>query len=41
MDGKYNAGVHAVDYRETENYQLTRRFLNSPEKMLDLLLQKE
>ncbi len=31
-------GVAAVDYRETEHYWLTRRFLNAPEQMLAELL---
>ena len=30
-------GVHTVDYRETEHYQLTRRFLENPEKMTRIL----
>ena len=28
----------AVEYRETEHYQLTRRFLENPERMLHYLL---
>lgn len=32
------AGVRPVDYRETEHYQLTRRFLENPERMLRYLL---
>ena len=31
-------GIHSVGYRETEHYQLTRRFLENPEKMLYYLL---
>ena len=31
-------GIHSVDYRETEHYQLTRRFLENPEQMLHYLL---
>ena len=31
-------GVRAVDYRETEHYQLTKRFLDDPERMLHYLL---
>jgi predicted ATPase len=31
-------GIRLVDYRETEHYQLTRRFLENPEKMLHYLL---
>ena len=33
------AGVTAVDYQETEHYQLTRRFLENPERMLHYLLE--
>lgn len=32
------SGIRSVDYRETEHYQLTRRFLENPEKMLHYLL---
>ena len=31
-------GVRQVDYRETEHYQLTKRFLDDPERMLHYLL---
>lgn len=31
-------GIRSVDYRETEHYRLTRRFLENPEKMLHYLL---
>jgi predicted ATPase len=31
-------GIRSVDYHETEHYQLTRRFLENPEKMLHYLL---
>lgn len=31
-------GVQAADYRETEHYQLTKRFLDDPERMLHYLL---
>ena len=31
-------GVRAVDYRETEHYQLTKRFLDDPERMLHYIL---
>ena len=31
-------GVRCVDFRETEHYQITRRFLENPEKMLKYLL---
>lgn len=33
-------GIRSVDYRETEHYQLTRRFLENPEKMLHYLLDR-
>lgn len=33
-------GVTAVEYRETEHYQLTRRFLENPERMLRYLLEQ-
>lgn len=31
-------GIRSVSYRETEHYQVTRRFLENPEKMLHYLL---
>ena len=31
-------GMRAVPYTKTENYRVTRDFLNRPEKMLGLLL---
>ena len=34
-------GVRAVEYRETEHYQVTRRFLENPERMLRILLEEE
>ena len=34
-------GVRAVAYRETEHYQVTRRFLENPERMLRILLGEE
>ena len=34
------AGIRSVDYRETEHYQVTRRFLENPEKMLHYLLEE-
>ena len=34
-------GIAAVDYRETAHYQLMRRFLDDPERMLALLLDEE
>lgn len=33
-------GIRAVDYRETEHYQLTKRFLDDPERMLRYLLKE-
>lgn len=33
-----SAGISSVDYRQTQHYQLTRRFLENPEKMLHYLL---
>jgi len=30
-------GIHAVACKDTENYRVTRDFLNRPEKMLGLL----
>lgn len=32
------SGIASVDYRQTEHYQLTRRFLENPELMLHYLL---
>lgn len=32
-------GIQSVDYRETEHYQVTRRFLENPERMLKYLLE--
>ena len=29
--------IHSVDYRETEHYQITKSFLDSPERMLRVL----
>jgi predicted ATPase len=34
-------GIRSVDYRETEHYQLTRRFLENPETMLRYLFEEE
>lgn len=34
-------GIASVDYKQTEHYQLTRRFLENPEKMLHYLLDGE
>lgn len=33
-----DAGIHPVDYRETEHYTVTRSFLNDPDRMLHYLL---
>ena len=33
--------IHPVEYRETEHYQITKSFLDSPERMLRILLQKD
>lgn len=30
-------GIRSVDYRETEHYQVTKQFLNAPERMLGYL----
>ncbi len=30
-------GIRSVGYRETEHFQITRRFLDAPDRMLDLL----
>ena len=34
------SGVRSVDYRGTEHYQITRQFLNDPERMLNYLFEK-
>lgn len=34
-------GIRSVDYRSTEHYQLTKQFLNDPERMLHYLLREE
>ena len=34
-------GIESMDYRQTEHYQLTRRFLENPEKMLHYLWNEE
>ena len=33
-------GIQSVEYRETEHYQVTRRFLEDPERMLRYLLEE-
>ena len=30
-------GIHTVNYRDTEHYQITKQYINDPERMLDLL----
>ena len=32
------SGIKSVDYKETEHYQITKMFLDNPEKMLHYLL---
>ena len=32
-------GIRNVDYRETEHYQITKRFLDDPDRMLKYLLE--
>lgn len=34
-------GIQSVDYKETEHYQITRRFLEAPERMLHYLLDED
>lgn len=34
-------GIKSVTYKETEHYQITKRFLNSPERMLGYLLDND
>lgn len=34
-------GIRPAAYRETEHYQLTKRFLDDPERMLRYLLEDE
>ena len=34
-------GIQQVAYRDTEHYQLTRRFLEAPERMIELLFREE
>ena len=33
-------GIEPKEYRETDHYKLTRRFLEDPERMLKLLLEE-
>ncbi len=32
-----DSGIRSVDYRDTEHFQLTKRFLDAPERMLEAL----
>ncbi len=32
-------GLERVEYKDTEHYQITRDFLNRPERMLEMLLE--
>ena len=34
-------GIQRTAYRDTEHYQLTRRFLEAPERMIELLFREE
>jgi len=34
-------GIETVEYRETDHYQLTRRFLEDPDRMLKMILDDE
>ncbi|NFA61008.1 AAA family ATPase [Clostridium sporogenes] len=36
-----NDGIKEVMYKDTENYKITRNFLDKPEKMLKILLYEE
>ncbi len=36
-----NDGIKEVMYKDTENYKITRNFLDRPEKMLKILLDEE
>ena len=33
-------GIQQVNYRDTEHYQITRRFLENPEGMMERLLRE-
>ena len=35
-----NKGLDRIDYKDTEHYQVTRDFLNRPDTMLDILLDR-
>ena len=32
-------GIHPVDYTQTEHYQVTKAFLENPQRMLKILLE--
>lgn len=34
------SGLNSIEYEETEHYQVTRNFLNTPERMLKILLEE-
>ena len=34
-------GIHPTDYRNTAHYQLTKRFLDDPERMLSYLFEEK
>ena len=36
-----DTGIRAVDYRQTEHYQITRRFLEAPDRRLRMLWQED
>lgn len=38
---KVDEGYKRVEYQETEHYQVTRTFLNDPERMLNILMNEE
>ena len=31
-------GIHSVDYKDTEHFLVTKRFMDAPEKMVESLL---
>lgn len=35
------SGIHRTSYEQTEHYQITRRFMENPKRMLDVLLSDE
>lgn len=34
-------GIHTVDYRETDHYQITKQFINDPDRMLNYLFSND